>query len=57
MKVRVAELDDKEVVVNINDLIIELLFQIDQTGVEAEKTAYRAVVARLMVLRDKGHKH
>jgi hypothetical protein len=54
-KVRTTEISDKEVYVDVNDLIIELLLEIDRSGVEAEKKAYRSLVARLTAIRDKAH--
>ena len=54
-KVRTTEISDKEVYVDVNDLIIELLYEIDRSSVEAEKKAYRALVVRLTAIRDKAH--
>lgn len=54
-KVRSTEVSDKEVYVDVNDLIIELLLEMDRCSTEAEQKVYRALVARLTSIRDKAH--
>lgn len=54
-KIRTKEILDKEIYVDANDLIIELLIEIERCTTESEKKAYRAVIARLSSLRDSAH--
>lgn len=56
-KIRVKEYDDKEVFVNANDLIIELLLKLDKAHSEVEKHSIRCFIARITELRDTAHKH
>jgi uncharacterized protein YpiB (UPF0302 family) len=54
--VRVIELPSKEVYVDVNDLIIELLLKVDRALNEHEKRAYKELSDKLSAIRDKAHK-
>lgn len=54
--VRVVELPSKEVYIDINDLIIELLVKADNASNEHEKKVYRELSEKLSTMRDKAHK-
>ena len=54
--IRVVELPTKEVYIDINDLIIEMLIKVDHANNEYEKKVYREMADRLSLIRDKAHK-
>jgi len=54
--IRVVELPTKEVYIDINDLIIEMLIKVDSALNEYEKKVYREMADRLSLIRDKAHK-
>lgn len=56
-KIRTVEISSTEVYVDVNDLIIELLVELDNSSSEQEKKILRALVNRLTEIRNKGHRH
>jgi hypothetical protein len=54
--IRVVELPSKEVYIDINDLIIEMLLKADSALNDAEKKVYRDMADRLSNMRDRAHK-
>lgn len=56
-KIRTVEVSSTEVYVDVNDLIIELLVELDNSSSESEKKILRALVQKLTDIRNKGHKH
>lgn len=56
-KIRTVEISSTEVYVDVNDLIIELLVELDNSSSEQEKKILRSLVNRLTDIRNKGHKH
>jgi type III secretion system FlhB-like substrate exporter len=55
-ELRTTELPSKEVFINVNDLIIELLLKVEIATSEVEKKVYRDLADRLSHIRDKTHK-
>lgn len=57
MKIRSKEIDDKEIFINVNDLIIEIMLEVDKAASDTEKKVYRNIVTRLTEIRDRSHKN
>jgi hypothetical protein len=54
--IRVVEIPSKEVYIDANDLIIELLIKANNTAVIAESKVYKELADRLSMMRDRAHK-
>lgn len=53
--IRTKEIDDKEVYIDVNDLMVELLRDLEKCATEAEKKVYQDIVNKLVELRKKAH--
>lgn len=54
--IRVVELPSKEVYIDANDLIIELLIKANNTAIAAESKVYKELADRLSMMRDRAHR-
>jgi hypothetical protein len=54
--IRLKELSDKEIYIDVNDLIIEMLLKADNANNESEKRVYKEIADRLSNIRNKAHK-
>jgi len=55
-KVRCVEVTDKEVFVDVNDLIIELMLKANKATSDIEKRVYTDLVETLSQIRSSAHK-
>ena len=55
MKIRTTEATTKEVFIDANDLIIDLMLMVETATNEGEKKALKKVIQRLNDLRKQGH--
>lgn len=55
MKIRTTEAATKEVFIDANDLIIDLMLESQNATSEGEKLAYKKIIRRLSELRKQGH--
>lgn len=55
-KVRCVEISDKEVFIDVNDLIIELMIKANQAVSETERKVYTDLVETLSNARNNAHK-
>ncbi len=53
--IRTKEVSTKEVMANVNDLIIELMKDVNETSNEVERKVYKKVIQTLTYLRDRHH--
>jgi hypothetical protein len=54
--IRVVELPSKEVYIDANDLIIELLIKANNSLSSVESKVYKELADRLSMMRDRAHK-
>ena len=54
--IRVVEIPSKEVYIDANDLIIELLIKANNSLSSAESKVYKELADRLSMMRDRAHK-
>jgi len=53
--IRVRESSTKDVFINVNDLIIELMSELGKANNESERNAIQRVITRLTKIRDASH--
>jgi len=54
--IRVIEVSTKEVYIDINDLIIDLLLKMENAQNDSERKVYKELSDKLSSMRDKAHK-
>ena len=55
MKVRTTEAVIKEVFIDANDLMIELMLEVEKASNESEKKTLRRIIQKINELRKQGH--
>ena len=55
MKVRTTEAMTKEVFIDANDLMIELMLEVEKASNESEKKTLRRIIQKINELRKQGH--
>jgi len=55
MKIRTTEATTKEVFIDANDLIIDLMLMVENAVTDGERKALKKVIQRLNELRKQGH--
>lgn len=55
MKVRTTEATTREVFVDINDLIIDLMLEVEKATSQDAKSAIKQLINKLTKLRNEGH--
>jgi hypothetical protein len=53
--IRAKESPTKDVYLNVNDLIIELMRELEKANNDSERNAIKRVIARLTHIRDASH--